>query len=310
MAVTYWFVSQQRTFADFITRQNASVHTHSKLSWSCCRNIAFFLLTSWNHSCVSCASRCLSARCSGKERTSFALQPDCARGELEKDSMGSENRQKLDRFRTRLGWYKPLRTPNFAYRRTIRGETSRRSILDGWRNWEPLKTLYQPGSNEHQHHVRHLAKSVIFNLGVATPRGVVNRFWRGRELIFYVHSCITFALFDFPYRTFPQHVTLYGRTRLFHVPLPVDNTKYDHNMQKTELPALTGISRLQCQGRPRSYSSKPSTLDTRVYQLPLTTTVGVWRVRATARGRQPLSWAKQARSCPFGLRRRSETLQT
>ena len=38
-------------------------------------------------------------------------------------------------------------------------------------------------------------KSVVFNLG-RTPRGDLNHFWRGRELVFYVHSCITFALFE------------------------------------------------------------------------------------------------------------------
>jgi len=40
-------------------------------------------------------------------------------------------------------------------------------------------------------------KSVVFNLGVATPIGVVNHFCRGCKWIFYAHSCITFALLDF-----------------------------------------------------------------------------------------------------------------
>jgi len=38
---------------------------------------------------------------------------------------------------------------------------------------------------------------LVFNLGIATAKRVVNHFWRGREQIFYVHSCITFALFVF-----------------------------------------------------------------------------------------------------------------
>jgi len=35
--------------------------------------------------------------------------------------------------------------------------------------------------------------TVVYNLEVAIPRGVVNHFWTGRLLIFYVHSCTACA---------------------------------------------------------------------------------------------------------------------
>ena len=40
-------------------------------------------------------------------------------------------------------------------------------------------------------------KSVVSILGNATAKGIMNRFDRGREQIFSVHSCSTFALFEF-----------------------------------------------------------------------------------------------------------------
>jgi len=40
------------------------------------------------------------------------------------------------------------------------------------------------------------SKAVVFNLS-RDPRGVVNHFGRDRVVILYVHSCITFALFEF-----------------------------------------------------------------------------------------------------------------
>jgi len=38
---------------------------------------------------------------------------------------------------------------------------------------------------------------VIFNLEEAGPREVVYHLWKGRQRIFYVHSCIAFALSEF-----------------------------------------------------------------------------------------------------------------
>jgi len=38
---------------------------------------------------------------------------------------------------------------------------------------------------------------VLFNLEVAGPTEVVNHLWKGRQKIFYVHSCIAFALSEF-----------------------------------------------------------------------------------------------------------------
>ena len=38
---------------------------------------------------------------------------------------------------------------------------------------------------------------MTFNLEVAGPTEVVHHLWKGRQKIFYVHSCITFALSEF-----------------------------------------------------------------------------------------------------------------
>jgi len=40
-------------------------------------------------------------------------------------------------------------------------------------------------------------RPVVSNLKVAGPTEVVNHLWKGRQNLFYVHSCITFALSEF-----------------------------------------------------------------------------------------------------------------